>query len=449
MKNVNSIKNDESNLLPDILRFYVPLGIYSMIMLTSHSVINAGVSRTNSPQIALAAYALTMSIMNMFASPAFTSRQMLVAMARDKKSFRLSLSLMIKLGIASLAILGLLAFTPLGEFVFLQVFKAPTKLFPEIKSAAKFCLLLPFIYTLRAYSQGVLMVQKKTKYLTYSVVVRIIFMVFLASFLPKIKWLNGAAVGILIWTLGMSCEAILNFLWSIPQYKKLPEQSETDTGKSFSVNKAFSFLWPLMLMSFVWTLGKPLINFGLSKTTDPEKALATFQVAQSFAWILMGFLENNIRQVSLIFGTTKDRIKYLKKFTLVISIILACLLSLLALTPLGQFTLLNIIKVSPELASASKGILILLIASPLILAWNEFYIGLLMTLNNTKILSVAKITNMTTVTITILTLAAINPAIGAIAGAIGTLVGLLAELIVLRFAYLKLAKLKELKQVSK
>lgn len=450
MSSVNLTSKSHSKLLQDVLKFYIPLGIYSMIMLTSHSVINAGISRTGNSEIALAAYTVSMSIMNMFASPTFTSRQMLVALARDKKSFRISRSVMVKVGIASLSVLSLVAFTPIGKFIFINIFNAPIDLYPEIEFAARFCLLLPFVYTLRAYSQGIIIVQKKTQYLTYSVIVRILFMIFLASFLPKIAWLNGAAVGILIWTLGMGCEALCNLLLSIPLFKKLPEQTTTsDNAQAFSASKAFSFLWPLMLMSFVWTLGRPMINFGLSRTTDPNLSLATFQVAYSFAWILMAFLDNNLRQVTLIFGTSQHNIDFLKRFTLILSVVLAGLLAILTFTPLGTLGLLKIIKVSPELAYASRNILMVLIVAPLLIAWTEFYMGLIMKLGKTKILSIAKIINMITVTIAIYTLAIVAPQIGAIAGAIGALSGIAIEMIVLRLAYFRHLKKQALNQQEK
>ncbi len=443
-------KRNTPIVLSDLLRFYIPLGLYAVIMMSSHSVINSGVSRVANPTIALAAYALTMSIMNMFASPTFTTRQMLVALAHDKASFRTGRKLMIQIAAVSFALLSVMAFTPVGEFVFINIFNAPADLYPEIAIAARFCVALPFIYTLRAYSQGIIITRKKTQYLTYSVAVRIAFMLFLAVTLPKLDLFNGATVGILIWLLGMACEASVNSFFAFRLYRHIPENSTHEEERHhLTTGDAFTFVWPLLLMSFIWTLGRPLLNFGLTRTADPELSLATYQVAQNLVWIFMGFIENNLRQVTLIYGGSQDRVAYLRKFRTIISLSLSGLLAILAFTPLGTWMLENLIGVTPALAAASKPVMMILILAPVLIASNEFYMGLLMGLRNTKILSVAKMVNMAVASISVLVLALIMPQIGAMAAAIGMIVGLGVEATVLRSAFLRsVAKAKQAKTSS-
>lgn len=442
MKRKNKVPIKGSEMLKELLLFYIPLGIYSMIMMGTHSVINSGVSRAPNAEIGLAALAVTMNIMNMFASPCFTSRQMLVALAHDKKSLKVSRNVMIKVATLSLTVLAILALTPVGEFVFVKLFNTPQNLMGEVKTAAVFALSLPFIYSLRAYSQGIIIVAKKTTFLTYTVVVRIAFMVILAFTLPKIGSLGGATIGMIIWVAGMAVEAIVNFLFSRNIYKAMPDEPNYEKGrKDLTTKDALSFVWPLLIMSFIWTLGIPMINSGLGRTHNPELSLATFQVSRNYAWIIMGFLENNMRQVSLIFGTSKDRIHYLKRFTLGVSGILAVAIAVLALTPIGNWGLLNIIGVSENLASASRPVLIALIVIPLIIAWSEYYMGLLMKLNNTKALSIAKIINLSFTTLSVMVLSMLFPQLGAVVGAFGMIIGYSIEMLYLRYRYLRLTNL--------
>lgn len=117
-----------------------------MIMMSTHSVMNLGISRAANAKVGLAAFAVTMNIMNTFASPCFGARQMLVALAHDKKSLRVSKAVMIKITFLSLSVLSVLAFTPIGEFVFVILFNTPQNLMEDVKSAAVFALSLPFIY---------------------------------------------------------------------------------------------------------------------------------------------------------------------------------------------------------------------------------------------------------------------------------------------------------------
>ncbi|MFP4457642.1 MAG: hypothetical protein ACLFPS_08290 [Clostridia bacterium] len=439
MKKKQKVPVRGAEMLKELLLFYVPLGLYSMIMMSSHSVINSGVSRAPDAEIGLAAFAVTMTIMNMFASPCFTSRQMVVALAHDKKSLKITRNVMVKIAAVSLLFLSILAFTPIGEFVFVNLFNTPENLMSEVKTAAVLTLSLPFVYSLRSYSQGIIIVEKKTKYLTYTVLIRISFMVFLAFALPKLGFISGASIGIIIWTAGMGLEAIINYLFSRRVYKNLPDTPNYDSGEEdFTQLKAFNFIWPLLLMSFIWTLGLPVINSGLGFTKDPDRSIATFQVARSYAWIAIAFLEMNMRQVSLIFGTSEDRISYLKRFTLGVSIVLASIIAILALTPVGNWGLINIIGVTDELAQAVKPVLVVLIALPLVLAKSEYYMGLLMKLNNTKALSIGKIISIALAGVSVIALSILLPQLGAVVGAIGLVLGYSCEMLYLKYTYHKM-----------
>ena len=444
--NVNTVRNDNndsSGMLRGLLLFYVPLGLYSMIMMTSHSVMNLGVSRAANAEIGLAAFSVVMNIMNMFASPCFTSRQLLVTFAHDKKSLAVTRSMMIKLGGFSLIMLALLALTPIGDVVFVKVFNTPANLLNDVRAAAVLTLSLPFIYTLRSYAQGILIVAKKTQYLTYTVVIRILFMIALAFVLPQISVLTGAMIGIMIWTSGMALEAVINYLFSRGSYNELPEEPDYESGKQvLTTQQAFTFIWPLLVTSFIWTLGLPMINSGLGRTSNPELALATFQVSRNYVWIILGFIENNMRQVPLIFGTSEAKMKYLKKFNLGIGVILMAAVALLALTPVGNWGLLNIIGVSESIANASRPVLIVLIALPVILAYTEFYTGLLMKVNNTKALSIGKVINLSVTIGSVITMSVLMPQLGATAAAIAVIIGYVAELVFLYVVYEKYTKIE-------
>lgn len=426
----------ESTMLRELLLFYLPLGVYSMIMMSTHSVMNLGISRAPNAKIGLAAFAVAMNIMNTFASPCFGARQMLVALAHDKKSLRVSKVVMIKITIFSLSILSILAFTPVGEFVFVTLFNTPINLMKDVKSAAVYALSLPFIYTLRAYSQGIIIINRRTEYLTFTVIVRIAFMIVLAVILPKIGSLAGATIGMIIWTAGMAVESVVNYLFSRKIYRNMPEEPNYDSGKQdLTAKNAFIFIWPLLIMSFMWTLGLPMINSGLGRTSDPELSLATFQVSRNYVFIIIGFLENNLRQVSLMFGTSEERIEYLKKFTLGISGIITIAVAVLALTPIGNWGLLHVIGVSENIAAASRPVLIVLIALPFTMAWSEYYIGLLMRLNNTKSISVGKVINIGLTVLSVIGFSILTPQLGATSGALGLIIGFTAEMLFLKYVY--------------
>lgn len=432
--------NDEG-MLKELLLFYVPLGMYTMIMMSTHNVINSGIARAPNAELNLAAYAVTMTIMNIFASPCFVTRQMLVALAKDKESLKVSRNVILKIATVSLIVIMIISFTPLGEFIFIKLFNTPKELMSEVKTAAVFALSLPFVYSLRAYSQGIIILNKKTRYLTYSVIIRIVYMIILASILPRLGFLGGATIGMILWTSGIGLEASINFILSRSIYKNIPDKPNyTEGERDLSPKDAFSFVWPLLIMSFLWMLGLPIINSGLGRTYNPEFSIATFQISRNYVWIIMGFLETNMRQVSLIFGTSEEKIQYLKKFTLGVGVTLTLIIGILALTPVGNWGLINIIGVSESIASASRSVMMILILLPVIISYSEYYMGLLMRLKSTKSLSIAKIINLGFAILSVIGLSIIAPQLGAAIGAIGLIIGYTVEMIYVRYTYYRLVE---------
>jgi O-antigen/teichoic acid export membrane protein len=366
---------------------------------------------------------------------------MLVALAKDKESLKVSRNVILKIATVSLIVIMIISFTPLGEFIFIKLFNTPKELMSEVKTAAVFALSLPFVYSLRAYSQGIIILNKKTRYLTYSVIIRIVYMIFLASILPRLGFLGGATIGMILWTSGIGLEASINFILSRGIYKNIPDKPNYIEGeRDLSPKDAFSFVWPLLIMSFLWMLGLPIINSGLGRTYNPEFSIATFQISRNYVWIIMGFLETNMRQVSLIFGTSEEKIQYLKKFTLGVGVTLTLIIGVLALTPVGNWGLINIIGVSESIASASRSVMMILILLPIIISYSEYYMGLLMRLKSTKSLSIAKIINLGFAIFSVIGLSIIAPQLGAAIGAIGLIFGYTAEMIYVRYTYYRLVE---------
>lgn len=431
------VRSTEKYTLAELLAFYFPLAISSMLMFTTFNIINSALARTINAEAALAAFAIGQSITNMFASPTFTGRQMLVALAHHRQNFRSGLKVMLKIMLATLFVIALLALTPVGYFVYVTLFGAPPHLFAEVRNVAKVCLTLPFIYTLRAASQGILMIRRRTHFMTISMVMRLLIMLLVAAVITRTSVVQGAVVGALVWVMGMTTEALFCFIFARRLYPDVPEESNEVAAVTQS--EVFDFLWPLLITSFIWTFSRPIINAGLGRTADPEQALATYQVAWNFAWIPMAFIEVNIRQLVLIFGRGQSNLNYLKRFCLTVSILVTLAVLVLAWTPIGAHILKHIIGVSEEMIGASRGTIVTIAFVPLLLTWVEYFTGRVLQSGSTKSLSLAKSANLVMMALTVFVLAALFPHLGATAGALAVMAGIAAELIVVWLALRKAA----------
>ncbi|MFO8059563.1 MAG: hypothetical protein R6U70_02750, partial [Bacillota bacterium] len=169
-----------------VLRFHIPLGITTVLMASSHSIVNSGLARTASPEIALAAFALSHTIVNLFAAPLWSTRDMLIAFGSDKAGMRSGVRATAGIAVFVMAWMILLGFTPVGHFVYVDVFGASDALFGEILGVVRLCLAIPLIYGVRSWAQAVLMLCRKTECMTAAMIVRLIGGLIMAGYLPRL-----------------------------------------------------------------------------------------------------------------------------------------------------------------------------------------------------------------------------------------------------------------------
>ena len=413
----------------NILRFYIPLAIATVMMAGSFSIMNSAMARTATPVAALAAFAIGQTVSNLFASPTLPGRQMLLSLGDNQAGFWNGVRVMSWVLALSLAVIAALGFSPLGQWVFIDIFGAPAGLLGQITAVARICLILPFIYTLRAASQSIIMTGQRTSYMTISMAVRIGGMLVLAVWLPKSSLVEGAAVGAVVWIAGITIEAILSAVFAARVYPELPEAPVE--GRAATQRESFDFIWPLILTSLLWTLSWPAVNAGLARTVNPQHTLAVFQVTWNFGWILLAVIQMNLRQAVLIFWRNSDdsqALTLLLRFTRTLGSLISGAFVIMLATGASDWLLVNVIGVEAELAVAARPVMLVIALMPFAASYLEFWTGRALRLGRTRLLGIAKGANLATMTITVFGLVAILPNIGAVAGAAAMLMGTIAEL---------------------
>src|SRR6056297_1388614 len=116
-----SKKEDKIITYSEIIAFFVPIVFSTMIMMTTHTVINSALARTKDAAIAIASYAVAKSIATMLYSPATTLRRVCVAHLNDKIKFNLVKKVALTATLFSLFLMAVVALTPLKRFVFLNL----------------------------------------------------------------------------------------------------------------------------------------------------------------------------------------------------------------------------------------------------------------------------------------------------------------------------------------
>src|SRR6056297_695369 len=224
----------------EIIKFYLPLALAAMIMISSVNVVNSALSKINNSEIAIAAYAIAFSYAQMLSSPCFSGMNMLITLGPDREYYLNTVKFMIKIAFLCLLAVAALAFTPLGDFVAIHLGGATDQLLPGIRSVWRWSLLMPLIFFSIATTRAVLIIERSTYFVTISRFLRLMVMLILAYFLPKFSLLEGAAIGAIIMLGGQASEAFFAAFpawhyfkkWGDDKIRDIPEKIYPPTQRA-------------------------------------------------------------------------------------------------------------------------------------------------------------------------------------------------------------------------
>ena len=419
-----NLKKPKSFVL-ELLIFYMPLAISAMLMMSSHSIVSSAMARTVNVEVALAAYAVASSIAMMFESPCYNIRQMAVSLFDDQTSLRTIFKIGFGLVLLCVGLMIPVAFTGFGKVVFINWAGVRPEIYPEVIKAFRLLMLMPLVSAVRAYYQSIIIVQKRTFWLTINVIVRLTVMVGMTTLILNTNFVEGSMVGAVILISGIGTEAFLALLVGLRYRKNFPDHP-TKTKQSITARGALVFFIPLILASFAQTFSRPGINAGLARTANPELALASYQVAYSFAMIFIALLWS-CHQLVLVFAKDRQTFRTVVKFGLVIAGAMSGVLLVCGLSPLGTWVLTTIIGVEAELAVLSLRIIAAFSVIPILVVLSEIFVGVLLMHKRTPSITLAKSANVITVLTVSTVLSANMPQLGGVIGAVAMTFGMLAE----------------------
>ncbi len=412
-----------------IVKFHVPLGLTTTLIATSLSVVNAGFARTGSPEIALAAYAVGHTVVNVFASPIVHAQQLMVIFGKTREGLANARRVMLGVAIAVLVWISLMAFTRVGTFIYLSVFGAPPAIMDEILTVVRLCLFLPVIYAMRAAANASLMLQRRTSMMTTSLGIRLVAMFFMTMVLPGTA-LPAVAVGTIIWIGGITVEATVSTLFAAMGSGLVFADADEDGA---TVRDCLAVLGPLVLNGSLMMLTIPVINAGLSRTLNPERSLAAFQVAWNLAWMFVAFIQNNLRQTIVVFLDSAAWLAAIQKVSLWIQSLVSGLMLVLVLTGATEFVLLRLIGVEQSLLADARNILLVLSVFPFICGMIEYRAGVAMRARQVAVVGLARAVDLAVLLLLVFAVGTLFPALGALVGPLGMVVGALANYAVLRW----------------
>lgn len=399
-----------------------------MINLT-HFFFNAGLARLPRPELALAAFAMAKSVVHILEAPVFNFHQTVVALVKDKRTYRQAMAFKAVIMLGDMALLALVLFTPALSHVLQRWVGLEEPMLSSTIMAARVLLLLPLATGMRNIYQGIAILARRTPLIFVCTAVRLLFVLLVVFFgISHLTVLPGAVVGSLMF-LGAMFTEVMTLYFGLRSTLAAPSlylgwQEEIE-DYVLTPRIIVRFAAPLVVASLIKYVSEPIINVGLAQADQPELALAAHAVAWSVAWTIFS-ASSMLHQCSLVFhGEGEEEV--LVKFYLAVALILTGILAGVAFTPLGDWVLLRAMGVSQEVAAAARSALQWMVFLPPLSVWREYHWGTLMAQRNSRVIGWGKGVNLVFLTLMVLVGVKIRSDNIAVLGAWAFLAGDLAE----------------------
>ncbi|MGI5840256.1 MAG: hypothetical protein ACOX8W_11425 [bacterium] len=420
--------------LATVVKFFLPLALTSALMMTSHSIIAGGIARTVQPIASMAAYAVGSTVAFMGEAPLVMVRQMTLALVHDRHSFRTVAAVAgTCLGIV-LGVLLLIGYTPLSRTVFGRLLSLPPELYGEALAVFRVTMFAPAASGLRSLYQATLIKRRQTFLVTQAMFARITVMAALVYCFTRFGWVKGGMVGAIVILSGMSTEAVFNALRGFRHVSRLAEDKADGEGTQLDYTGTAQFFYPLVLAALLFSLAKPMINAGLARTHDSVAALAAFSVATALGFIIIA-PAMNVHQVTMVFWREPNGPQAVRAFVRGFGLFGFAALLLLSCPPVGPWILRNLIGVDPAITAPTLAVVRVFSLIPPLQSLSEFYAGLLLLRQETRIISFGKAVNTVAVLLVVAGLTRLTPELGSLVGGVAQVSGFAAETVLLYFFY--------------
>lgn len=409
--------------------FFIPMGISVLLINLSHVIINGTLARSSNPEMILAGYALAMSLLVVTERPAVLFRQTCSALVRDRVSFKAVRKVSFFVFGASLVFGGLVAYSPLGHWIFGGAYGADTAVEKEAIHAFYALMFLSVFSGIRCLYQGVIIYKMRTKWLTIGMIFRLGGMFLLSQYFLHIG-VTSALQGTTIFVCGMIIEAGISWWESSRLLKKMPEKDP-----DYEVTKpkqVMTFYKPLLYSSLIVVWLMPILNALLGSTERGTLAVASFAVAGSLMNLILGFF-TYFHQIALLFVKSNPAI--VRKFTLMLGFIPPALMIIMAFTPIGPWMFAHILGVKDDLLQSCIHALRGFLPFVLIFPWLDTLNGIVMAHGETKLMFSSQLANAIITAISIILLVVLLPNWNGALGSLAQSAGLFAEIILLAFLF--------------
>lgn len=207
----------------ELVKFHSPLAATSLLFLLTLPLTGAALARVPDPETVLAAWPVVAGVLFFTRAPALALPEVIIALIDEGGSSGPLRKFSLRVGLASMGVLALISFTPLGRFYFQTLIGVNEGLATRAIPGGQIGLLLPFIVAGQSWFRGLLTANRATLPITLAMVVNLMTMVTALATGIALQ-APGVPLAALALTLASGAETLL--LWAaarrLPHPRPLP-----------------------------------------------------------------------------------------------------------------------------------------------------------------------------------------------------------------------------------
>lgn len=370
-------KDQERSITPSyssVFFFWIPLAATWLMMSVEGPLLAALIARMVDPKFNLAAYGVAYSLALVVEAPIIMIMTASTALVRDEATFKKLRNFTWALNLLITAGMLLLLLPTVFHLISVRMIGLPEDVAAIAYSAVVLLLPWPAAIGYRRFYQGILIRFRKTRWVAYGTVVRLVFMALTAFVLYFLQLVPGACVGAAALSAGVCAEAVASRLMAIPALRELKRQSDPQGPSTPSYKEVARFYYPLALTSLLSLGVHPLITFMVGHSKMAVESLAVLPVVVSLVFLFRspGLAYQEV-SITLI-GDQLQHYRLLRNFAFLLMGFSSGGLALLAFTPLQEIWFRVISGLSPtltELAGRALPITVLLPALSVLLSFQR------------------------------------------------------------------------------
>jgi progressive ankylosis protein len=396
----------------------------SELMMISHVVINAFLARMDHPEPVLAAYGVSFGVQVVLSAPVWACSIVFLSFIKDRASMHRLTVFGFQVWALSAWLWLFIALAPVGN----QFFRSAFGVSSTVADAAQYCLLVSAVIApitiFRSLAYGLLMVQRKTLWVTIGTLVRLVALAGVLSVLTL--WFEGAVIGAYALLACIAVETVFAVAVAVPFYLR----SAHSTGPLPTYRELWRFSWPVMVMQVAESGVALAVHFFLGRLPNPVTALAGFTVLDSIMRLILSPLRNLIYATQTLVRVRADA-RVMVVFALHMAILFGAISLLFNSSVFRDLALQRIMGLTPSMAQYITPALQVGLMLALCMAVAAITRGLLIASKNTGAIAVSSAARVGAVIVTGAAALVLGAENGAMVGLVATTIAFAAESLVL------------------